>query len=79
MSQPESLVCGQKCIDMANRNSDLHRLAIPMATSASAKRSHLVWQHVITGFVAVTSASASDRNAIRQAERVFKRGSVNNS
>ena len=64
---------------MASRSSELYELAESYGYELKRKRSHLIWQHVITGFVAVTSASASDRNAIRQAERVFKRGAVNNS
>jgi len=61
---------------MATRQSDIHALADAYGYELKRKRSHLVWQHVVSGFVAVTSATASDRHALNQAERVFRRGAT---
>lgn len=61
---------------MSTRHTDLHRLAASYGYELIRKRNHLIWQHVTTGFVAVTSASASDKHALNQAERVFRRGAV---
>lgn len=61
---------------MASRRSDLYALADAYGYELKRKRSHMVWQHVITGFVAVTSATASDKHALNQAERIFRRGAA---
>lgn len=37
------------------------------------KKKHMVWEHTITKFVAVTSATASDVHALAQAGRVFRK------
>jgi len=61
---------------MASRQSDIYALAEAHGFELKRRRSHLVWQHVVTGFVAVTSATASDRHALNQAERIFRRGAT---
>jgi len=61
---------------MATRQSDLHALARNYGYTLVRKRSHAVWRNVVTGFVAVTSATASDKHALNQAERIFRRGAT---
>jgi hypothetical protein len=61
---------------MASRTADLYDLAHAYGYELKRKRTHLIWQHIVTGFVAVTSASASDRHALNQAERLFRKGAT---
>jgi len=61
---------------MATRQSDLYDLAESYGYELVRKRSHAVWRNITTGFVAVTSSTASDRHALNQAERIFRRGAT---
>jgi hypothetical protein len=61
---------------MASRKTDIYDLAHSYGYELKRKRTHLIWQHVITGFVAVTSSTASDKHALNQAERVFRKGAL---
>jgi CBS-domain-containing membrane protein len=58
---------------MSKRSTDLERLAHRYGYRLKRSRKHLVWEHTITRFVVTTSASASDKHALNQAERLFRR------
>ena len=61
---------------MATRNTDIAKLAHSYGYKLKRRRTHLIWEHLVTGFIAVTSATASDHHALRNAEKVFRRGAV---
>lgn len=58
---------------MTSRKSDLDGVAKRWGFRLKRRRTHFVWEHAVTGFIAVTSSSASDKHALNQAERLFRR------
>lgn len=52
---------------------EVTKLAHEHGFTLKRKKKHLVWEHVLTKFIAVTSATASDGYALAQASRVFRK------
>lgn len=58
---------------MASRKSEIDGVAKKWGFRLKRRNTHLVWEHAVTGFIAVTSSSASDKHALNQAERLFRK------
>ncbi len=51
----------------------LHRVAAAMGFGLIRSSHHLIWRHERSGAVVATSSTPSDRHALNQAQRQFRR------
>tara|TARA_B100001057_G_scaffold442097_1_gene477206 strand:- start:873 stop:1079 length:207 start_codon:yes stop_codon:yes gene_type:complete len=60
---------------MSKKLINIHRLAEEYGFGLKRQKKHLVWQHVVSGYIVTTSKTFSDARALRNIESNFKKAS----
>lgn len=60
---------------MSNKYISICKLAHYYGFDLKRQRKHMVWQHVVSGYIVTTSKTFSDARALRNIESNFKKGS----
>ena len=60
---------------MSTKIIDIYKLAQEYGFGLKRQRKHMVWQHVVSGYIVTTSKTFSDARALRNIESNFKKGS----
>ena len=58
---------------MANKYTSISKLAQDYGFGLKRQRKHMVWQHVVSGYIVTTSKTCSDSRALRNIESNFKK------
>ena len=60
---------------MAKKLIYIQKLAQEYGFDLKRQRNHMVWQHVVSGYIVTTSKTCSDVRALRNIESNFKKAS----
>ena len=60
---------------MSTKIIDIYKLAQEYGFGLKRQRKHMVWQHVVSGYIVTTSKTFSDKRALRNIKSKFKKAS----
>ena len=60
---------------MSKKIFDIYELAQEYGFGLKRQRKHMIWQHLVSGYIVTTSKTFSDARALRNIESNFKKAS----
>lgn len=60
---------------MASKIIDIYKLAHEYGFGLKRQRRHMIWEHIVSGYIVTTSKTFSDKRALRNIESKFKKAS----